>query len=245
MDAILITGASRGIGRAAAKKMASSYEAIVLVSEKNVDLLGTLRQEILDEHLSRNVFIYEGDVSRAEFWGITHQNLKEKDIFVSTLINNAAISNFGLLIDTTPEEWQRMIDVNLTGVFLGCRTFLHEMISRERGRILNISSIYSEIGAACEAPYSATKAGVNALTKSLSLELASNHIPVNAIAFGAVDTDMNRRLTAEEKAVLSGDIPFGRMMTVDEAADAIKKVLELPEYLTGEIIRMDGGWSLS
>lgn len=245
MEAILITGASRGIGRAAAKKMAPSYEAIVLVSDKSPSELASLRQEILDEHLSRNVFIYEGDVSRAEFWGKTHQDLKEHDIFVSTIVNNAAISIFGLLIDTSPEDWQRMIDVNLTGVFLGCRTFLHDMISNEKGRILNISSIYSELGAACEAPYSATKAGVNALTKSLSLEIAANHIPVNAIAFGAVDTDMNKRLSQEEKAVLSGDIPFGRLMTVDEAADAIKKVLELPEYLTGEIIRMDGGWSIS
>ena len=116
------------------------------------------------------------------------------------------------------------------------------MVRQKSGRIVNISSVWGLAGASCEAAYSATKGAVNAFTKALAKELAPSGISVNAIAFGAVDTRMNSFLSEEDRAALEEEIPFGRMATADEAALTIVKLLEMPEYLTGEVIKVDGGW---
>ena len=116
------------------------------------------------------------------------------------------------------------------------------MIRRGRGRILNVSSVWGAAGASCETAYSASKGGVNALTMALAKELAPSNIQVNAIACGAIDTDMNRFLAPEERQALLEEIPMGRMGTPKEAAQLILKLLESPAYLTGQILRLDGGW---
>ena len=116
------------------------------------------------------------------------------------------------------------------------------MIRRRQGRILNISSIWGVCGASCEAAYSAAKGGVNAFTQALAKELAPSGIAVNALACGAIDTDMNRWLTAEERQALFDEIPAGRMGTPEEVACMAYLLSEAPSYLTGQIIRLDGGW---
>ena len=116
------------------------------------------------------------------------------------------------------------------------------MVKEKRGRIINISSVWGLVGASCEVAYSATKGAVNAFTKALAKEMALSGIAVNAIAFGAVDTRMNGHLSDEEKNELAESIAIGRMATPEEAADTVIKMLEMPDYLTGEVLKCDGGW---
>jgi 3-oxoacyl-[acyl-carrier protein] reductase len=116
------------------------------------------------------------------------------------------------------------------------------MISRKSGKIINISSVWGNVGASCEVAYSATKGAVNSITKALAKEVAPSNIQVNAVAFGMVDTRMNQRLTSEDLDSLKEDIPANRIMNTREAATAVMKVLEMPEYMTGQIITVDGGW---
>ena len=133
------------------------------------------------------------------------------------------------------------MDTNLSSVFYCCREAVPYMVSRKQGRIINISSIWGISGASCEAAYSASKAGLNGLTQALAKELAPSNIQVNAIACGVIDTEMNARLDEEERNALREEIPAGRFGTPEEAAKLVLLLAEAPAYLTGQIIRMDGG----
>ncbi len=159
------------------------------------------------------------------------------------IVNNAGISHIGLLTDMKKEEWNQVISSNLTSVFHICRFFVPGMISVQAGRIINVSSVWGNVGASLEVAYSASKGGINAFTKALAKELAPSHICVNAIAFGAVDTEMNQFLSKQEKEALLEEIPACRMATVREAAEMIYALAASPEYLTGQVITMDGGWT--
>jgi 3-oxoacyl-[acyl-carrier protein] reductase len=161
---------------------------------------------------------------------------------VDALINCAAISHVGLLMDMTHEEWQKTVEVNLNSVYNTCHEAVPYMVRHKSGRIINISSVWGLVGASCEVAYSTTKGGINAFTRALAKELAPSGISVNAIAFGAVDTRMNSFLSEEDKNALEEEIPFGRMMTAEEAAETVTRLLEMPHYLTGEVIKCDGGW---
>ena len=116
------------------------------------------------------------------------------------------------------------------------------MIKEHSGRIINVSSVWGLVGASCEVAYSATKGAINSFTKALAKELAPSNISVNAIAFGAIDTDMNNNLSPEERTALEYEIPYGRMATPKEAAQCISNLLTMPTYLTGEVLKFDGGW---
>ena len=160
---------------------------------------------------------------------------------LDVLVNNAGISHFGLLSDMSDEEWQTVMDTNLSSAFYCCREAIPYMISKKQGRIINISSMWGVAGASCEAAYSASKAGLNGLTQSLAKELAPSNIQVNAIACGVIDTEMNARLNEEEQNALKEEIPAGRFGTPEEVAKLALLLAEAPAYLTGQIIRMDGG----
>ena len=131
---------------------------------------------------------------------------------------------------------------NLSSVFFCCRAAVPWMVSRKSGRIINISSIWGTSGASCEAAYSASKSGVHGLTKALAKELAPSNIQVNAIACGVIDTEMNARLTPEERSALADEVPAGRFGTPEEAARLTLMLAEAPSYLTGQIIGLDGGF---
>ena len=161
---------------------------------------------------------------------------------VDILINNAGVSYVGLLTEMTPEAWDDLIRTNLTAVFLFSRLAAAEMVKRKQGRILNVSSVWGSQGASCEAAYSASKGGVDALTKALAKELAPSNIQVNAIAPGCIDTDMNADLSTEEKEALCEEIPAGRFGSPQEVADLLFSVAHAPAYLTGQIIGLTGGW---
>ena len=170
------------------------------------------------------------------------QTIHEKCNGIDILINNAGIAHIGLLCDMTDDEWNRILQTNLSSVFYCSRAAIPHMVSQKSGKILNISSIWGSVGASCEAAYSATKSGVNGLTKALAKELAPSNIQVNAIACGAIDTVMNGQLDEEERRELEAEIPAGRFGTCEEVAELVYDLTAKHNYLTGQIIGLDGGW---
>ena len=135
---------------------------------------------------------------------------------VDVLVNNAGISYIGLLQDMSSEDWERMLHVNLTSVFNCCKLAIPYMVRQKQGKIVNVSSVWGVVGASCETAYSATKGGINALTKALAKELAPSNIQVNAVACGAIDTEMNQWMEEDELISLVEDIPAGRLGSAEE-----------------------------
>ena len=148
----------------------------------------------------------------------------------------------GLLQDMTPQQWHRIIATHLDGCFYTCRNAIPLMLAQSSGHILNISSIWGNVGASMEVAYSAAKGGVNSFTRALAKELAPSHIQVNAIACGVIDTDMNRCLSEEELEILRQEIPADRLGTPQEVAALALGLVQAPGYLTGQVITLDGGF---
>lgn len=239
---ILITGASRGIGRAAMVELAKRGYDVIGVSLNNKEKLEQAVEEArafgVNAHAFSGVDVGNYNDCKEKLYDV----IKEKSIRVQYLINNAGISYVGLIQHMDVEEWNRIISTNLNSVFFLSKLFIPDFVRENQGKILNVSSVWGNAGASCEAAYSASKGGVNSFTKALAKELAPSNIQVNAVAFGAIDTEMNSFLSGEDKKALEEEIPAGRMGTVEEAAKIIGDILEGPEYLTGQIITMDGGW---
>ena len=142
----------------------------------------------------------------------------------------------------TPGEWDNLIRTNLTSCFNTCKHAIPLMLNEKKGKIINISSIWGNYGASMEVAYSATKGGINSFTKALAKELAPSNIQVNAAAFGAIDTDMMKEYSNDDIRLICDEIPADRLGTPEEAAKLILGIAKSPEYLTGQIITMDGGW---
>lgn len=236
-----ITGASHGIGRAIAIEFARAGYALAINCRNSADELNKLA-EYLKETFGVPCISLIGDVGDEDFVNDAFHLTEQKLGAVTTLVNNAGISHVGLLSDMSLPEWERIMRTNLTSVFCCCKHAIPNMVHCKSGRILNISSIWGSIGASCEAAYSASKGGVNALTKALAKELAPSGIAVNAIACGVIDTRMNQCFSEEERRQLAEEIPAGRFGSVQEVARLALSVATSPSYLTGQIITMDGGW---
>ena len=146
------------------------------------------------------------------------------------------------MTDMTDAQWSDVIGSNLSSAFYCCRSVVPFMVHEKKGRILHISSVWGESGASSEAAYSASKGGLNAFTKALAKELAPSGIAVNALSCGLIDTAMNQCLSDEEKQALCEEIPAGRMGTPEEVAEMAALLVEAPDYLTGQVITIDGGW---
>ncbi len=240
MKSIIITGASRGIGYEAALLLAKDYEYIAVCCSKDTKKLGELMDKL--EATGKRCLAMVGDVAQYDFAKQVVDKVIAEAGEVTALINNAAISHIGLFTDMSPTQWQHIMNVNVNSVYNFCHAALPHMINKKAGKILNISSVWGLVGASCEVAYATTKGAINAFTKALAKELAPSNISVNAIAFGAVNTTMNGHLEPEEMQSLCDEIPMGRMCSPIEAAQAIKGVLNMPEYMTGEIIKVDGAW---
>lgn len=236
----LITGASRGIGKACAEKLSHSFDHIVINSRTNEGLLFELKAAI--ETSGAECSAYLGDVGDYEFVKTMISETIEKYHTIDLLVNNAGISYVGLLTDMTPADWDDIIRTNLTSVFNCCNLTVPHMVREKSGHIINISSMWGLNGASCEVAYSASKGGVNAFTQALAKELAPSNIRVNALACGVVDTAMNSCFSQEEIKALEEDIPIGRIATPSEIADMVITLYNSPKYLTGEIIKIDGGY---
>lgn len=235
---VLITGASRGIGRETARVFAQAGYDLYLVCQKRRDLLTALAQELTASH-AVSCAVFEGDIGQPAF--VEELFLQLPHLHV--LINNAALSHIGLIQDMTYEEWDRIVATNLNAVFYCCKHAVPMMLQAGGGHIINVSSVWGNVGASMEVAYSATKGGVNAFTKALAKELAPNQIQVNAAAFGIIDTQMNAHLSPDELLQLVHEIPANRLGSPLEAARLLLSLAQSPSYLTGQIITMDGGWT--
>lgn len=241
MKTAFISGASHGIGKAIAYRLASEGCRLALNCKNSTDELEQLCRE-LGERYGVMTLPLAGDIGDADAVGRMFSIMREYLGDADWLINNAGIAQIGLLGDLSVGDWQTMINTNLSSVFYCCRQVIPEMVRKKYGKIVNISSVWGEVGASCEVAYSAAKGGVNALTKALAKELAPSGIQVNAIACGCIDTRMNACFSRQERAVLEQEIPAGRFGTVQEVAQLVWQLLSGNDYLTGQIIRLDGGW---
>lgn len=234
---VLITGASRGIGKAAAELFAQRGCRLYLTCQHSMGELETLAEELQAKyHISCIPVLADmGDHKDVE-------DLFSRISSLDILVNNAGISHIGLLSDMTVEQWHRVIAVNLDACFYTCKHAIPLMLQNHSGKIINVSSVWGNMGASMEVAYSASKGGVNSFTKALAKELAPSNIQVNAIACGVIDTAMNSCLSAEDIEALISEIPAGRLGTAKEAAELILKIAEAPAYMTGQIITIDGGW---
>jgi len=236
----VITGASRGIGRSIAIELAKAGASII-VNYKNNEEAAKNTLEIIKSLDSFGILV-KADVSIYDEAKFLIDKAIEKFGKIDILVNNAGISKIGLFIDMNEKEWDNIIDINLKGVINGSHNALKYMVSQKSGTIINISSMWGNVGASCEAVYSATKGAVNLFTKALAKEMAPSNIRINAVAPGVIDTEMNSCLSVDEKKELEEEIPIGRF---GEGEDIGKTVVflasEASKYITGQVITVDGG----
>ena len=236
----LITGASRGIGRAIAARLSAAGYDLVITCREREDLLKQAADEFSSHGIHCRTFI--GDLGEQGTAARLFDEIGETGRTIDVLINNAGQSHIGLFQDTTWEEWQSILSSNLTSVYALCKEAIPGMLWNGHGKIINISSVWGVCGASCEVAYSATKGGINAMTRALAKELAPSSIQVNAIACGVIDTEMNACFSAEERAQLAEEIPAGRFGAPEEVASLAVQITTGNDYLTGQIITLDGGY---
>ncbi|MDY4742351.1 MAG: SDR family NAD(P)-dependent oxidoreductase [Lachnospira sp.] len=237
---IIVTGASRGIGRAIALSLANEETSLLISCSKSAAKLNEVKALIEEKGARCETYIGDmGNYSDAmKMFDLAFQSFGHVDI----LINNAGISMVGLFQDMTADEWNKICSTNIDSVFNCCHFAVKDMLGRHCGKIINISSVWGLYGASCEVAYSATKGAVNAFTRALAKELAPSSIQVNAIACGAINTDMNSHLDESEKNALEEEIPAGRFGDPQEVAQLVESLVNMNSYLTGQIITLDGGW---
>jgi len=238
MKTALITGGSRGIGRAIALRLALDGFS-VCISYNSADMAA--------EETAREIggFAIKADVSDSASAEELIYRAEHKLGHIDVLVNNAGVSGFGLITDVSDDEWRRIMGVNLDGVFYCCRAALPRMISDKRGKIINISSVWGEVGASCEVAYSAAKAGVIGFTKALAKEVGPSGIQVNCIAPGAIETDMTANLSAADRAAIGEETPLGRMGRPEDVAGlAAFLASDEADFITGRVFTADGGWTL-
>jgi 3-oxoacyl-[acyl-carrier protein] reductase len=237
---VLVTGASRGIGAAIAERFASVGMNVVIHYLNSHEAANEVARSCMKH--GAKVLTVSADISSKDQLMKMKEKLEIKGLYPDIVVNNAGISQYGLLSDLAEEDWDRMIGVNLKGTFLCTQLFMEHMVQQKYGRIINVSSIWGISGASCEVVYSTAKGGINAFTKALAKELAPSAVTVNAVAPGAVDTLMISGFNAEEKAAMENEIPAGRFGMPNEIASLVY-FLALPEsgYITGQIISPNGG----
>ena len=235
---ILITGASRGIGKAIAYEYAKKDYDLYLTCKHNLTLLEELKRELRIVTPDIQCHIFQCDIGNATEVEQLFQSIPSIDV----IVNNAGISYVGLLTDMSDDDWRRVMATNLDSLFYTSKYGVPKMLQNHSGKIINISSVWGTVGASMEVAYSASKGAVNTFTKALAKELAPSNIQVNAIACGLIDTDMNACFSEEDLHYIIEEIPADRIGQPEEVARLCTMLADAPEYLTGQIITLDGGW---
>ncbi|HYK26233.1 MAG TPA: 3-oxoacyl-ACP reductase FabG [Steroidobacteraceae bacterium] len=238
-DIALVTGASRGIGKAVALALAREGARVIGTSTSAEGASGFERELTSHGYNGRGVVL---DVSSESSITALLAELERASEMPTILVNNAAITRDMLLLRMKDEDWQRVLETNLTAVFRLSKAVLRRMMRERRGRIINITSVVALTGNPGQANYSAAKAGMLGFTKSLAREIASRGITVNAVAPGFIDTDMTRSMTEEQRSAITAQIPVARLGTAEDVAAAVA-FLASPQagYITGETLHVNGG----
>ncbi len=241
MDIAIVTGASRGIGREIAKSLARSGIKVIANYNNSEEQAKKLQQELKNENI--DIDIFKANISKREdvkkIVEFTLNKYKKIDI----LINNAGIDQEKMFQDITDDDFQNIINTNLYSVFCVTQEVINSMIKNKKGCIINISSIYGISGGSCAALYSASKAGIDGITKSLAKELGPSNIRVNSIAPGIIDTDMNKKFSKDEIKEIEDEIPLGKIGKVEDVAKCVNWLIN-DNYTTGQVISINGGWGI-
>ena len=233
---VLISGGDRGIGAAAARAFWQAGYRVAVLYHTHAEAAAALEKEL------PGLLAVQCDVASRASCEVAFHTVEQAVGHVDVLVSNAGIAQQKLFTDITPEEWQHMLDVNLSGAFHLCQLALPGMIRRKAGRILTVSSMWGQTGGSCEVHYSAAKAGLIGLTKALAKEEGPSGITVNCVAPGVIDTDMMAVFTAEDKAALAEETPVGRLGSADEVAQLLVFLAgESAGYITGQVFGVNGG----
>ena len=241
MSTVLITGASRGIGRAAALLFGSKGWNVAANYHSNEAAAQSLREEL--EAMGARCLLVQGDVADAVQVRRMVSRVEYAFGGVDVLVNNAGIAQQKLFTQLTEEDWDRMFDVHVKGAFHCTQAVVPLMISAGRGSIVNVSSMWGQVGGACEVHYSAAKAAVIGMTRALAKELGLSGIRVNCVAPGVIDTEMNHALSPETMEALKEQTPLGTIGTPEQAAKAIWFLAgEDSSFITGQVLSPNGGF---
>ena len=233
---VLISGGDRGIGAAAAQAFYAAGYRVAVLYHQNAEAAARLEKAL------PGCTVVQCDVASRASCELAFHTVEQALGHVDVLVCNAGIAQQKLFTDITPEEWQRMLDVNLSGAFHLCQLALPGMIHRKAGRILTVSSMWGQTGGSCEVHYSAAKAGLIGLTKALAKEEGPSGVTVNCVAPGVIDTDMMAAFTAEDKAALAEETPVGRLGSAAEVAALLVYLAgENAGYITGQVFGVNGG----
>ncbi|MGN0753000.1 MAG: elongation factor P 5-aminopentanone reductase [Aristaeellaceae bacterium] len=236
----LISGGSRGIGAACVRAFAQDGYAVVFLYNRSAGKAEALVQALRSE--GRDVTACPCDVSDPQQVAATVADILRTFRRIDVLVNCAGIAHIGLFTDMTEDEWDRLFAVNVRSVFSLTKAVLPGMISARKGSIVNVSSMWGEVGASCEVAYSAAKAALIGLTKALAKEVGPSGVRVNCVTPGVIDTDMNAQLTEDDRAALADETPLGRIGTAEEVAKAILFLCgEGASFITGQVLGVSGG----
>ena len=234
----LITGAGRGIGKTIAIKLAKSGADIVL-ADMSPDVT-EVREEV--ESLGRKCMTFEADVTDFEAIDTMVKKIIEEPGSIHILVNNAGITQDNLFMRMKPEQWLKVIDVNLNGVFNVTKAVIHQMVKQRSGKIINISSVVGFTGNPGQVNYSSTKSALVGFTKSLAREVGARGVTVNAVAPGFIDTAMTQALNESQQEVILQQIPLGRMGDAEDIANAVAFLAsDEASYITGTVLHVNGG----
>ena len=236
----LITGGSRGIGAACVRAFAENGYAVSFLYNRSDDKAEALVQSL--RGAGCDVSAYRCDVADPAQVKAVIADILRTYRHIDVLVNCAGIAHIGLFTDMTEEEWDHLFAVNVRSVFSVTKAVLPGMISRQTGSIVNVSSMWGEVGASCEASYSATKAAIIGLTKALAKEVGPSGVRVNCVTPGVIDTDMNAQLTDEDRVALADETPLGRIGSAEEVAQTILFLCgEGAAFITGQVLGVSGG----
>lgn len=239
---IIITGASRGIGREIAKTLAREGYTIIANYNKSEKEAQKLKKELQEEN--KEIDIYKANIANEEETQEMIKYVIKKYKKIDVLINNAGIDKIQLVTEVTKKDWDEIINTNLYGTFYISQQAAKNMIQNKQGKIINISSIWGQIGASMEVVYSISKAGVDGLTKALAKELGPSGIQVNSIAPGFIKTEMNSNFNEQEINEIKDEIPLQKLGECTDIAKCVKWLIE-DNYVTGQVIAINGGWSIT